>query len=131
MADYEDEMICDLAQVYGVYDWRTIPPANAAIMALGLPDSSRVKLKISGKQFSFECWLQMQICDRLNWLQWSRSRAHELGYPPPLPLEELIKQSDIQAQKQEEQRLMGFDSPEELNNYIENQRCGGGGEKVG
>ena len=123
MADHEDDLICDLAQTYGVHDWRTIPPANAAAMALGLPDDSRVKLKLSGQDFGFDRRLAMMIYDRLNWLKWSRSEACAKGVPPPLPLEVEIRQNMEQA---EEQRLMGFDDPDELLRYL-----GHGGDRIG
>ena len=112
-------MICDLAQVYGVHDWRAVPPANAAAMALGLPDDSRVKLKISGQDFGFDRRLMMLIYDRLNWLRWSKTEACRKGYDPPLPLEAEIRQN---AQKAEEQRLMGFDDPDELLEYLGHKR---------
>lgn len=60
----------------------------------------------------------MKIFDRVNWLQWSRSKASEHG-EPPLPLDELLEQSTEQA---EERRLMGFDDPEELLDYLKKQR---------
>lgn len=84
-------------------------------MALGLPDDSRVKLRISGQDFGFDRRLMMLIYDRLNWLKWSRSEACAKGVPPPLPLEVEIKQNEKQA---EEQRLMGFDDPDELFEYL-------------
>lgn len=115
MADHEDDLICDLAQTYGVHDWRTIPPANAAAMALGLPDDSRVKLKLSGQSFGFEQRLMMLIYDRLNWLKWSRTKACQNGAEPPLPLEIEIMQA---AERAEEQQLMGFDDPDELLEYL-------------
>ena len=106
-------------------DYKALPLKTAAALAVGLREDSRAKLKLSGKRHSFDRWLKMQIFDCLNWLKWSRSRACELGYSPPPPLEEIIEQNILQAEKREEQRLMGFDSPEELTAYIEKQRRGG------
>ena len=129
MADAEDELICDLAETYGVFDYKALPLKTAAALAVGLHDDSRAKLKLSGDRYGFDRRLQMLIYDRLNWLRWAKTRDGANNINIPLPLEELIEQNIQQAQKQEEQRLMGFDSPEELNNYIENQRRGG--EEVG
>ena len=103
-------------------DMKALPLRTAAALAVGLREDSRAKLKLSGRRFGFSERLQMMIYDCLNWLKWSRSRACELGYSPPLTLEEIIEQNILQAQKREEQRLMGFDSPEELNSYFEKQR---------
>ena len=92
-------------------------------MALGLPDDSRVKLKLSGQDFGFDRRLMMLIYDRLNWLKWSRSEACARGVPPPLPLEVEIRRNMEQA---EEQRLMGFDDTDKLM-----KRLYGGGEQSG
>jgi hypothetical protein len=92
-------------------------------MALGLPDDSRVKLKLSGQDFGFDRRLAMMIYDRLNWLKWSRSEACAKGVPPPLPLEVEIRRNMEQA---EEQRLMGFDDTDKLM-----KRLYGGGEQSG
>lgn len=97
-----------------MYDFRTLSPGIAAALAVGLPDNSRVKRALSGEEFSFEQRILMLIYDRVNWLQWSRSKASEHG-EPPLPLDEQLRQSAEQA---EEQRLMGFDDPDELMRYL-------------
>jgi hypothetical protein len=107
-----------MAQYYGVFDFRKIPPATAAVLAAGLPDNSRVKLALSGEKYGFEQRLMMMIYDRVNWLQWSRSKASEHG-EPPLPLEEQLRQSIECA---EERQLMGFDDPDELLDYLKKQR---------
>lgn len=105
-----------MAQVYGVYDFRALSPATAAALATGLPDDSRVKRFYSGEKYSFGERLMMLIYDRVNWLMWSKTKAaQKKGSEPPLPLEQLIEQT---AAQQEEQKLMGFDSPEELMKYL-------------
>ena len=115
MSDYEDELICDLAETYSVYDYHALPPKTAAVLALGLPENSRVKRKLSGQDYSFDRRLMMMIYDRVNWLKWSKTRACELGYEPPLPLEQEIRQN---MERAEEQQLMGFDDPDELLRYL-------------
>lgn len=117
MADHEDDLICDLAQTYGVHDWRTIPPANAAAMALGLPDDSRVKLKLSGQDFGFDRRLMMNIIDWLSLFWWLKT--HRKGEEPPLPFEQAMKQEQEEAEKR---KLMGFDDPDELLEYLGHKR---------
>lgn len=104
-----------MAQVYGVYDFRALSPVTAAALATGLPDDSRVKRFRSGEKYSFDQRVMMLIYDRVNWLMWSKTKAAQKGGDPPLPLEQLIEQT---AAQQEEQKLMGFDSPEELMDYL-------------
>ena len=106
-----------------MYDFRTVSPAIAAALALGLPDDSRVKRAISGAKYSFGERLMMLIYDRVNWLCWTKTKACQHGGDPPLPLEEQLRQN---LERAEEQRLMGFDDPDELLRYL-----GHGGEKNG
>lgn len=98
-----------------MYDFRTVSPWIAAALAVGLPEDSRVKRYYSGAEYSFERRLMMMIYDRLNWLCWTKTKACQRGGDPPLPLEELMKQSIEQA---EERRLRGFDDPDELMKYL-------------
>lgn len=43
---YEDELICDMAESYRIYDYRALKARYAATLALGLRPHSRVMLKI-------------------------------------------------------------------------------------
>lgn len=106
-----------------MYDFRAVSPAIAAALALGLPDESRVKRGASGQRYSFGERLMMLIYDRVNWLCWTKTKACQRGGDPPPPLEEQLRQN---MERAEEQRLMGFDDPDELLRYL-----GHGGEKNG
>ena len=44
----EEALICDFAETYGIYDYRKLPLKTAAILASGLRDNSRIKIKMSG-----------------------------------------------------------------------------------
>lgn len=59
------ELICDLAETYGIYDYRQLPPKTVAVLAVGLRDDSRVKQKISGIKLDFKEQLLAVIADRL------------------------------------------------------------------
>lgn len=41
-------MICDLAEVYHVLEYRRLPPRTVAVLFFGLRDTSRVKQKLGG-----------------------------------------------------------------------------------
>lgn len=45
----EDALICDLAQVYGVLDHEKLPPWKTAVLAKGLPATSRIKQAVFRK----------------------------------------------------------------------------------
>ena len=42
----EDALICDFAETYHIYDYRSLPASMAATLAVGLRDDSRIKRKI-------------------------------------------------------------------------------------
>ena len=44
----ENALICDLAEVYNIYDYRSLPPTRAAAFAVGLRNDSRIKTIMRG-----------------------------------------------------------------------------------
>lgn len=113
-----DELVCDFAEYYRIYDLKTLPPSKAAVLACGLPESSRAKMKTSGEKFTFEQNMLVNIYDLLNWLRWSKTKDGAKNHNCPVPFRErLAEQEQIK-----EQRLQGFDSPEELMRYFERMR---------
>lgn len=61
----ENELICDLAEIYGIYDYRQLPVKTVAVLAAGLGDKSRIKKKITGVKLDIELQLLAVIADRL------------------------------------------------------------------
>ena len=43
----KDALLCDLAETYGVFDFRALPLMTIATLASGLRDSSRIKHKMN------------------------------------------------------------------------------------
>lgn len=69
----EDELICDFAETYQIYDYRALPLRKAAIFAVGLRDDSRIKMKIAGCDISLEALIHAAIADRIGLLVWMQS----------------------------------------------------------
>ena len=42
----EEELICDFAETYHIYDYKSLPASRAAILASGLRADSRIKTKM-------------------------------------------------------------------------------------
>ena len=89
----KDELICDFAETYHVFDWRGLPIDLAATLAAGLPESSRIKRKMRGDRATTEQILLARICDLLvDWI-WSHAEGGErpaslvqmLNEPPKEP----------------------------------------------
>ena len=75
----EDELICDLAETYHIYDYRTFRPSVIARLAVGLRDDSRIKMKIAGAKVDMVTSLLAMIADRLQILIWQRTEDGQKG----------------------------------------------------
>ena len=70
----EEALICDFAETYGIYDYRKLPLKTAAILASGLRDNSRIKIKLSGLNAAPETILNAAIADHTGMLVWMQSK---------------------------------------------------------
>ena len=58
-------LICDLAETYGIFDYKALPVNMVALFSLGLRDNSRIKLKMAGQTQSNDTLLLALIYDNL------------------------------------------------------------------
>lgn len=65
----EDALICDLAETYHVFDYRSLPVKLVATLCSGLRDNSRIKMKASEMTVSSETFLLAVIADRIELLR--------------------------------------------------------------
>lgn len=79
----EDALICDLAEVYHIFDYRSLPPSVAATYACGLRENSRIRMKLRGDRLTLEQTLTAMMFDCLNWIRWSKTKdgSHNLNRP--------------------------------------------------
>lgn len=97
----EDEaaLICDLAQTYQIYDYRQLPASQVAVFSYGLPDSSRIKMKLSKQIVPLDTLLLASISDKLGMLLWFQSEDGQNNRNRPTTiLGNLVGMSD-QTQK--------------------------------
>jgi hypothetical protein len=105
----EDELICDLAETYGIYEYRAYSPLYIGTLAAGLRDDSRIKMKVSGERLSISQLLAAMTVDKLANLVWMQSKDGVKGRNKPTSVVEQLRGS---ASKPSE--IHGFDSPEEF-----------------
>lgn len=86
----EDALICDLAETYGIYDYKRLPLKLVASLAVGLRDDSRIKMKLSGARASTDIILLASIVDRLSLLIWMQTRDAEKGRNRPKSLLDMM-----------------------------------------
>lgn len=65
MAYYPDELACDMAETYGVFDIKRVPVKLLATLAVGLRDDSRVKMVARGMVVDSKTVLLAKIVDLL------------------------------------------------------------------
>ncbi len=106
----ETALICDMAETYGIYDWRALPLETAAALASGLREDSRIKRKIAGIPVDTMTLLTAMIVDRLSLLVWSKTKDAEKGENRPGSIVEKILSLD----KKEENEVEGFQTPEDF-----------------
>jgi len=83
IASDETALICDLAECYGILDYRALPVKTLAALASGLREDSRSKRKLAGVPVETTTLLLAMAVDALNWLVWSRSKAADRGGRAP------------------------------------------------
>jgi len=47
-------LICDLAETYGIYDYRSLPVRTVATLSVGLREDSRIKMKLNGGRVDYD-----------------------------------------------------------------------------
>ena len=86
----EDALICDFAETYHVFDWRSLPVRTAATLAMGLRPDSRIMQKLSGAPAPMETMLLAMITDCVRILVWRQTKDGQRGKKPPVSLTERL-----------------------------------------
>ena len=113
----EDELICDLAEVYHIFNWKELPPTLVATLSVGLGNDSRIKRKITGQRIEFRDMLLALIVDGINTLIWQRTKDGAKNRNKP---ESLFKRLTEQDKNKEE--LEVFDSIEAYERWYASKR---------
>lgn len=91
----EDAVICDLAETYHIYDWRSLPLSLVATFCYGLGQNSRIKRKLLNEEYTTTDLLLMNIADCLSILVWQNTKDGAKGTnKPKLFTESLHKKND-------------------------------------
>ena len=104
-----------MAETYGIYDYKEIKPSIVATLAVGLPDSSRIKRKYSGVNLTLEQMLLAMIVDGINLSIWQRSGAKKSRKP-----DRIFKKLTEKDKPKDE--LMSFRTAEEYEAWMARKR---------
>ena len=55
----EDALICDLAETYQIYDYKSLPAYMVATFSVGLRENSRIKMKLSNQPITLNTQTQI------------------------------------------------------------------------
>lgn len=105
---YPDELTCDMAETYGIFDIKRVPVQLLATLAVGLRDNSRVKMAMTQTPVRDETVLLAMIADYVHWIQWSMTQAAQDGGKPPKSVLDFYLGID------REETLSGYSTPEEF-----------------
>ncbi|MBR1689400.1 MAG: hypothetical protein IJ713_01340 [Oscillibacter sp.] len=105
----ESALICDFAETYHILDYRSLPARQAAILAGGLREDSRIMMKIGGARAPQDTLLLALIADALQILVWQNTEnGHKGKNRPGSIVRELTK---------EPKPSVGFASAEEFDRW--------------
>lgn len=79
----EDALVCDLAETYHIYDYKSLSAKQAAAFSAGLREDSRIKIKMRGDRVSLPTLLAAMMYDRLSWLCWAQTKDGQKGRNRP------------------------------------------------
>ena len=85
-----DALLCDMAEVYHVFDMRSLPLRTVATLASGLREDSRIRMKMNSRRVSTERLLAAGALDRLSMLVWLQTKDGAKGRNRPESLVRLI-----------------------------------------
>lgn len=106
----EDSLVCDLAEVYHIFDYKLLPASKVATLSVGLRENSRIKMKMNNVRHSLDTVLLAAAVDRMSLLLWIQTVDGAKGVNKPLSiLDQLLG-------KEENKEIESFESPEDFIN---------------
>lgn len=96
----EDALICDFAETYHIFDLYALDVNLAAILAVGLRDNSRIKMKATGLKVETNTLLLARIADAaaMNVYAKTKDAQHNKNRPKSI-LESLLKDEKDELRK--------------------------------
>lgn len=104
-----DALICDLAETYGILDYRALPVSLLATLSVGLRADSRIKMRMSGAKVSRVELMLAAAVDRLSMLWWAKTEAGKNGTNKPKSVLDAIM-----GQKEEHSDIQAYESAEDF-----------------
>ena len=104
LATDRDALVCDIAETYHILDIWALPVDLLAVLASGLRDNSRIKMKMAGMKYIPLETVLPQVADRLTLIYCSLNGIKDVP--------QMI--TDIMVADKPKKQAAGFNSPEEF-----------------
>lgn len=111
IATDRDALVCDMAETYGVFDIQALPVSTLAVLAVGLRDNSRIKMRLSGAKVPQTDFLLAAAVDRLSMLLWAKTEDGRRNVNRPPSLVQILS-GERRSEKSD--GPVSFDSPVEF-----------------
>lgn len=108
----EDALICDLAETYNIYDYRSLPVKLVATLSAGLRANSRIKLSANGSSVPQDTLLLATIADRVEAFRYGFSEDASKGRNKPISLVSIMLGEE--TKKENKSGVTSFNTPEEF-----------------
>lgn len=119
----EDALICDLAEIYHIYDYKQLPPSKVAVFSIGLKEESRIKMAMNNQRVPLNTLLLAGISDHLATANWLNSKEGQEGTNRPQSI--LMKLLEIEpAEKENVSFESGEDFERTRNEMLEEMKRG-------
>lgn len=109
LAEDCDAIVCDLAETYGIFDYRALPVHLLATLAAGLREDSRIKMRLSGGKLPRSEILLAAAVDRLSLLIWMMTEDAQHGRNRPKSLLDILM-----GEAKHESDVIAFESAEDF-----------------
>jgi len=86
----EDALICDLAETYQIFDYRSLPLSLVATLSAGLREDSRIYLRASGASAKLDTLLLALVADRVEAFRYGFTEDATRKKNPPISIVETI-----------------------------------------
>ena len=104
----EEALICDLAETYGIFEYKALPISLVATLSVGLRGNSRIKMKLNGMKIPTDTLLLASSVDKLALLVWSKTEDGQNGMNRPKSIVEIL------TGIQKDGDIVTFDTAEEF-----------------
>ena len=110
----KNALICDLAETYGIFDYKRVPGRLLGILVAGLGENTRIGKKVNGVRGTVTEVLLAQILDGVRFLCWAQTEDGRKGKHRP----QSVASEFFVSEDKEKPKAMTIDDFEKIREKI-------------